>query len=52
MLKRVIWHESFFKLLDEVIQHARSGYMHVCHDKIERTLFPVILILSVDYEEQ
>ncbi|KAF8837802.1 hypothetical protein BDN67DRAFT_991595 [Paxillus ammoniavirescens] len=51
-LKHVVWHESFFKLLEEVIQHARSGYVHACHDKIERTLFPLILILSADYEEQ
>ncbi|KIK94441.1 hypothetical protein PAXRUDRAFT_12044 [Paxillus rubicundulus Ve08.2h10] len=50
-LKRVVWHESFFKLLEEVIQHARSGYVHACHDKVKRTLFPLILILSADYQE-
>ncbi|KAG9310133.1 hypothetical protein JVU11DRAFT_9748 [Chiua virens] len=51
-LKRVVWHESFLKLLEEFIEFSKSGYLHVCHDGIERWLFPIILILSADYEEQ
>ncbi|KAG2133578.1 uncharacterized protein EDB93DRAFT_1242820 [Suillus bovinus] len=51
-LKRVIWHEAFLKLLELVAQHSESGYSHTCYDKIARWLFPIILILSADYEEQ
>ncbi|KAG0696993.1 hypothetical protein DFH29DRAFT_984460 [Suillus ampliporus] len=51
-LKRVVWHEAFLKLLELVAQHSKSGYSHNCYDKIARWLFPIILILSADYEEQ
>ncbi|KAG2151677.1 uncharacterized protein EDB93DRAFT_1240030 [Suillus bovinus] len=51
-LKRVIWHEAFLKLLELVMQHSKSGYSHTCYDKIAHWLFPIILILSADYEEQ
>ncbi|KAG2133600.1 uncharacterized protein EDB93DRAFT_1254811 [Suillus bovinus] len=51
-LKCVIWHEAFLKLLELVAQHSKSGYSHTCYDKIARWLFPIILILSADYEEQ
>ncbi|KAG1830270.1 hypothetical protein DFJ58DRAFT_737038 [Suillus subalutaceus] len=40
-LKRVVWHEAFLKLLELVAIL-----------KIARWLFPIILILSADYEEQ
>ncbi|KAG1874106.1 hypothetical protein C8R48DRAFT_745988 [Suillus tomentosus] len=51
-LKCIIWHEAFLKLLELVAQHSKSGYSHTCYDKITRWLFPIILILSADYEEQ
>ena len=52
-LKRAVWHEAFIKLLDEVIQYSKTGYAYISpYDKIMRWLFPVILILSADYEEQ
>ncbi|KAG1837031.1 hypothetical protein DFJ58DRAFT_718946 [Suillus subalutaceus] len=51
-LKRVVWHEAFLKLLELVAQYSKSGYSHTCYDKIARWLFPIILILSADYEEQ
>ncbi|KIJ09892.1 hypothetical protein PAXINDRAFT_164338 [Paxillus involutus ATCC 200175] len=51
-LKRVVWHDSFLKLLSKVAQHSTTGYAHTCYDKILRWLFPLILILSADYEEQ
>ncbi|KAG2091483.1 uncharacterized protein F5147DRAFT_822988 [Suillus discolor] len=51
-LKRVVWHESFFKLLEHVAQHSKTGYSHKGYNGILRWLFPVILILSADYEEQ
>ncbi|KIK78025.1 hypothetical protein PAXRUDRAFT_17112 [Paxillus rubicundulus Ve08.2h10] len=51
-LKRMVWHDSFLKLLSEVAQHSTTGYAHMCYDKIMCWLFPLILILSADYEEQ
>ncbi|KIK35236.1 hypothetical protein CY34DRAFT_17146 [Suillus luteus UH-Slu-Lm8-n1] len=51
-LKRVVWHESFVKLLVNLDQFSKTGYSYSCYDKILRWLFPVILILSGDYEEQ
>ncbi|KAG1841947.1 hypothetical protein F4604DRAFT_1828380 [Suillus subluteus] len=51
-LKRVVWHESFVKLLVNLDQYSKTGYSYACYDNILRWLFPVILILSGDYEEQ
>ena len=52
-LKCAVWHEAFIKLLDEVIQHSKTGYAYTSpYDRIMCWLFPVILILSADYEEQ
>ncbi|KAG2132824.1 uncharacterized protein EDB93DRAFT_1242892 [Suillus bovinus] len=50
--KRVVWHESFVKILLNLEQYSKTGYLYMCYDKIMRWLFPVILILSADYEEQ
>ncbi|KAF8120295.1 hypothetical protein EV363DRAFT_1191298 [Boletus edulis] len=49
--KRVIWHEAFLCMLKMLIELAKTGYCHVCYDEIIRWLFPIILILSADYEE-
>ncbi|KAG1903934.1 uncharacterized protein F5891DRAFT_1184876 [Suillus fuscotomentosus] len=51
-MKRVVWHESFVKLLINLDQFSKTGYSYSCYDKILRWLFPIILILSGDYEEQ
>ncbi|KAG1846280.1 hypothetical protein F4604DRAFT_1884179 [Suillus subluteus] len=50
--KNAVWHESFLKLLESVIQISRTGYWFECGDAIRRLLWPLILILSADYEEQ
>lgn len=50
--KRVVWHESILKLLGHIPQYSKTGYSHTCYDGIKRWLFPVIPILSADYEEQ
>ncbi|KIN97740.1 hypothetical protein M404DRAFT_32072 [Pisolithus tinctorius Marx 270] len=49
--KHVIWHEAFYKLLEKVAELSKVGYLHECYDNIRWWLFPVILILSADYEE-
>ncbi|KAG0696432.1 hypothetical protein DFH29DRAFT_984614 [Suillus ampliporus] len=51
-MKRVVWHVSFVKLLVNLDQYSKTGYSYSCYDKVLRWLFPVILILSGDYEEQ
>ncbi|KAG1801816.1 uncharacterized protein BJ212DRAFT_1286390, partial [Suillus subaureus] len=51
-LKHIVWHESFFKLLESIILYAKTGFTHKCHDRITHWLFPLILLLSADYEEQ
>jgi hypothetical protein len=50
--KQVVWHKSFFQLLETVILYSKTGFHHPCADKIIRWLFPILLILSADYEEQ
>ncbi|KAL1938432.1 hypothetical protein VTO73DRAFT_11672 [Trametes versicolor] len=50
--KRAIWHDSFKILVHTVSQHAKTGYKFQCGDDIERILYPVIIILVADYEEQ
>jgi hypothetical protein len=50
--KRVVWHRSFQRLLESIKLHLQTGCSVVCSDGIERLLFPFILILSADYEEQ
>ena len=50
--KRVIWHESFRKLFETIHEHSISGFWVKCGDGITCQLFPMIFILSADYEEQ
>jgi len=50
--KNAVWHKSFFKLLESAIKHAEMGYWFECGDAVQRWLWPLILILSADYEEQ
>ncbi|KAI6004782.1 hypothetical protein EDD15DRAFT_2359613 [Pisolithus albus] len=49
--KHIIWHEAFHFILDKVAKLSKIGYKYECYDKIMRWLFPLILILSADYEE-
>lgn len=50
--KQIIWHDTFRELLKTILLHSRNGTYHHCADDILRWLFPLILILSADYEEQ
>ncbi|KAG5640562.1 hypothetical protein DXG03_008069 [Asterophora parasitica] len=49
--KRVVWHESVRKLMETVAEYSKIGIWIKCRDGIERRLFPIILILTADYEE-
>ena len=51
-LKRVVWHKSFYELLGSIRELSKVGYCIECADEVTRRIFPAILILSADYEEQ
>jgi len=50
--KQIVWHQSFFLLLETIILYSKTGFHHTCADEICHWLFPILLILSADYEEQ
>ena len=39
-------------IFSEIQAYSKTGYVAKCADGTERNLYPVILILSADYEEQ
>ncbi|KJA12782.1 hypothetical protein HYPSUDRAFT_50110, partial [Hypholoma sublateritium FD-334 SS-4] len=51
-LKRIVWHEGFRQLLESIVEYTKTGKWKKCGDGILRWLFPIILMLSADYEEQ
>ncbi|OSD02004.1 hypothetical protein PYCCODRAFT_1368332, partial [Trametes coccinea BRFM310] len=51
-LKRVVWHESFRKILGPILKYSHHGVWFHCGDGADRCLCPCIAILSSDYEEQ
>ncbi|KAG0703025.1 hypothetical protein DFH29DRAFT_982086 [Suillus ampliporus] len=50
--KNIVWHESFKRLLKSIAPLSKIGFWVKCWDGIERLFYPLILILSADYEEQ
>ena len=50
--KRVVWHKSWYELIESIRQLSKIGCRVECADGVVRHIFPVILILSADYEEQ
>jgi hypothetical protein len=50
--KRILWHESFFHIIESIVLYTKSGCWLKCGDGYDRCLFPIIMVLSVDYEEQ
>ncbi|TFK32476.1 hypothetical protein BDQ12DRAFT_773340 [Crucibulum laeve] len=50
--KRAVWHESFRKLLETIKLFSKTGCSILCGDGIICLLFPFVIILSADYEEQ
>lgn len=49
--KRVVWHEAFRKFLETFAKYSKTGFTYD-FDGLMRKLFPFILILVADYEEQ
>ena len=50
--KRVVWHKALKKILESLERWAESGYYHEISEDLGRWLYPIILILSADFEEQ
>ncbi|KAI9464204.1 hypothetical protein HD554DRAFT_2026564 [Boletus coccyginus] len=50
--KAAVWHESFKVILETIATHSKTGCWVTCWDDVTRRLFPRVLILSADYEEQ
>ncbi|KAI6003353.1 hypothetical protein EDC04DRAFT_2871830 [Pisolithus marmoratus] len=51
-LKRVVWHQAFLKLLNSITCLSKVSFVYKTYDDSMSTLYPIILILSADYEEQ
>ncbi|KAJ6553880.1 hypothetical protein B0H10DRAFT_1848583, partial [Mycena sp. CBHHK59/15] len=49
--KNVVWHAAFWKLLESLVHHSKTGSWTMCGDEILRWLWPLVLILASDYEE-
>ncbi|KAG2116408.1 uncharacterized protein F5147DRAFT_758075 [Suillus discolor] len=49
--KNAVWHKSFYQLLKSIELHSKNGYWFECGDQTQHRLWPLILILSRDYEE-
>ena len=50
--KRVVWHKSFFKILESIHRLSKIGFKIECADGVVCQIYLAILILSADYEEQ
>ncbi|KAG2108167.1 uncharacterized protein F5147DRAFT_745794 [Suillus discolor] len=50
--KNAVWHEAFLKILSPLALRSSMGQWFECLDNLQRWFFPLILILSADYEEQ
>ncbi|KAF8643940.1 hypothetical protein AX16_008766, partial [Volvariella volvacea WC 439] len=50
--KQIIWHKSFKVLLQTIKLHSQTGCWFKCGNNIIRHIFPFVLILSADFEEQ
>ncbi|KAK0473861.1 hypothetical protein IW261DRAFT_1423234 [Armillaria novae-zelandiae] len=51
--KRVVWHESFRKIMESVVEYSYTGYAFTLpHSGKTIVIYPFIFILSADYEEQ
>ena len=47
-----VWHKALREMLKSLEQYSRDGYSFVGADGVKRVVYPCVLILSADYEEQ
>ncbi|KAF9643387.1 hypothetical protein BDM02DRAFT_3104488, partial [Thelephora ganbajun] len=50
--KWVIWHDSFYKLLESIEAYSVVGCWVKCSDGVMQYIYPLVLMLTADYEEQ
>jgi hypothetical protein len=50
--KRVVWHKAFYDIVKSIEEYAELGFALDCGDGVRRKIYPSILIVSADYEEQ
>ncbi len=50
--KRTVWHTAFLEIVQSIEQYTEIGTSVVCGDKKTRQIFPRVLFISADYEEQ
>jgi hypothetical protein len=50
--KRVVWHKAFYEIVESIEIYAELGFALDCGDGVRRKIYPFILIVSADYEEQ
>ncbi|KAG1733838.1 hypothetical protein EDB19DRAFT_1896555 [Suillus lakei] len=50
--KATVWHKSFERILSSLAAKSKTGQWLECLDIVQRWFFPLILILSSDFEEQ
>ena len=50
--KQIVWHESFWLIIQSIAKYTTTGYGMTCGDGKWRILMPLIFLLSADYEEQ
>jgi Plavaka transposase len=48
----VVWHKAFYEILDLIRLYGKTGNMKDCGDNVLQWLWPILLILNADYEEQ
>ena len=51
-LKQVVWHKAFYKIVESIEQYTELGFVLDCGDGVRQKIYPFILIVSADYEEQ
>ncbi|KAF8953785.1 hypothetical protein BDZ97DRAFT_1767154 [Flammula alnicola] len=51
-LKREIWHQAVYEIIQSIELHTEIGTSVECADNVVRQIFPHILIISADFEEQ
>ncbi|KAG2034409.1 hypothetical protein BDR03DRAFT_1067511, partial [Suillus americanus] len=50
--KATVWHKSFEWIISSLATKSSTGQWFECLDRVQRWFFPLILILSSDFEEQ
>ncbi|KAF8266326.1 hypothetical protein EI94DRAFT_1803249 [Lactarius quietus] len=50
--KCTVWHQAFSTIIQSIVALSKSGCWLECGDGVKRWLFPTVLMLSGDYEEQ